>query len=111
MTEQRHARRHARGRALYRSVLDEIDPRVIRAAAEAEGLTDELVVARVLLHRQLAEHPENAELMVKLMHLLVRMVGAQHRLTGEELERFTAEMEKRLAQFIANALGEEAADG
>jgi hypothetical protein len=73
-------------------------------------LTDELVVARVLLHRELVEHPENAERMVKLMHLLVRMVGAQHRLTGADLERFKAEMEKRLAQFIANALGEEAAD-
>lgn len=115
MTERRGTQRRtlgrARGRVLYQNVLNEIDPRVLAAAARTEGLTDELVVARVLLHRQLAEHPESPELLVKLMHLLVRMVSAQHRLTGEDLDRFKAEMEKRLAQFIANALGEEAADG
>jgi hypothetical protein len=112
MTEQqRHTRRHPRRRSresvLYHSVLKEADPRLIAAAARAEGLTDELVVARVLLARYLAEHPENVEVMVKAMHLLARMVIAQHRLSGEDAAALEGHLSKLADEMAVAILGKE----
>jgi len=92
-------------------VLAEVDPRVLAMAERADGLADETALVRLLLRRQLAERPEATELVIKGMHLLVRMVSAEHRLAGDEMEQFKAEARKVIAQFVRNAMGGEAADG
>jgi hypothetical protein len=93
MTERRHgARRHRRHQQraalLYQSALDAVDPRVLVAAETAEGLADEVAVVRLLLRRQLEQDPDNLELTLKAMHLLVRMVMAQHQIAGADAAAF-----------------------
>jgi hypothetical protein len=96
---------------LYQRAIEAIEPGALAAAARAEGLDDEVAVLRVLLRRHLTEHPENVELMFKGMHLLVRMVTAQHGLSGEDAAQLEERLKMLARHFAAAAFGEEAADG
>ncbi len=115
MTE--HARgngrraRRPRPTKLYRSVLAASDPRVVLQAERAEGLTDEIATVRLLLRRQLEENPPDMELLIKGMHLLVRMVVAQHQLSAGDAEQFGAGVQRAIEEFAANILGREVGDG
>lgn len=104
-------RRGRRPANLYRSVMQEITPDVLAAAARTEGLNDEVAVVRVLLRRHLAEHPENLELVLKGMHLLVRMVTAQHGLSSADAAQLNERAEELARHFAAAVFGEEVADG
>ncbi len=108
---RRHGRRHARTANLYQSVIVESDAAVIAAAREAEGLTDEVAVVRVLLRHHLAEHPENLELTIKAMHLLVRMVTAQAHLSGEDAAQLQERTDELANQFAAAIFKQGAANG
>jgi hypothetical protein len=113
MTEPTLQTRRRRTRAfdLYKSVLEESDAGLLAAAAHAEGLADEVALVRVLLHRHLAEHPEGLELTIKGMHLLVRMVAAQHKLSGADAAALDARADELARHFAAAILGEEAPHG
>jgi len=90
----------------YRSVLEETD--TLAEATSTEGLSDEVALLRVLLRRQLAERPENVELTLKGLHLLVRMVVAQFRLAGVDSEQMEARTQELIQQMTAIFLSEEA---
>jgi len=116
MTErQRHARGHrrrpSRAALLYLSVLDEVDPRLLTAAETAAGLTDELTLVRLLLHRQVQADPNNLELMLKGIHLLVRMVVAQHGLGEDERAALSTGVEQAIDRLASGIIGLEVADG
>jgi hypothetical protein len=96
---------------LYRSVLDEIDPRVLAAASTAEGLDDEVLLLRLLLRRHLLEHPGDLELTLKGMHLLVRMVVARFKLSGTDAAALEEGVRMALDQFSSSVLGKEPIDG
>ena len=109
---RRHTRRHGRAALLYRSALDAVDPRVLLAAETAEGLTDEMALVRLLLRRQLEQDPDNLELTIKGMHLLARMVSAQHQLSGADAAAFderAAELLEQVRRIFAET--GEAVDG
>ena len=108
---RRHARRDPHGWALYRSVLEEVDPRVLSAAEQAEGLSDELTVVRLLLRRQLQADPQDLELVLKGLHLLVRMVIAQHKLSGEDAQAFSGQADELARHFAAAIFSREETDG
>lgn len=105
--------RHQRRRQgnFYRRLTAEVDPAMLAAAARAEGLDDEVAIVRVLLGRHLAEHPENLELTIKGMHLLVRMVTAQHQLSGADAAELNERVDQVARHFAAAVFGQEAADG
>lgn len=104
-------RRRRKSGELYRRAIEAIEPGALAAAARAEGLDGEVAVLRVLLRRHLTEHPENVELMFKGMHLLVRMVTAQHGLSGEDAAQLKERMDVLARHFAAAVFGQEAADG
>lgn len=107
----RSAVRPATARALYRGVLEEVDPRVLDAAWYAEGLDDEVTLVRLLLHRQIERDPDNLDLMIKGLHVLVRMVTARHNLTDAEKAALNEGVQRALDQLTANIMGVEAAHG
>jgi hypothetical protein len=103
--------RRRRRSNLYRRVAAAVDPAVMTAAARAEGLDDEVALVRVLLGQHLAEHPEDLELTIKGMHLLVRMVTAQHQLSGTDAAALNERVDQVARHFAAAVFGEEVADG
>jgi hypothetical protein len=118
MTSREHtpragSARHRRRRQanLYRRLTAEVDPAMLAAAARAEGLDDEVAIVRVLLGRHLADHPENLELTIKGMHLLVRMVTAQHQLSGADAAELNERVDQVARHFAAAVFGQEVADG
>jgi hypothetical protein len=104
---RRHGRRHGRAALLYQGVLDAVDPRVLDAAETAEGLTDELALVRLLLRRQLESDPDNLEMTIKGLHLLVRMVVAQHKLSGEDVTALEGQLGKLADEMAIAILGKE----
>ncbi len=53
----------------------------LKRAHEAEGLKDEIALLRVRLKAAAHEHPENLELLLRGVGMLVRAVTAQYRLS------------------------------
>jgi hypothetical protein len=104
---RRHGRRHGRAALLYQSALDAVDPRVLVAAETAEGLADEVTLVRLLLRRQLEQDPDNLELTIKGMHLLVRMVSAQHELSGADMTALEGHLGKLANEMAVAILGKE----
>ncbi len=117
MTERTRGRRravHARHAAprpdnFYQRVLNEGEAALAEAAA-ADGLADETVLLRVLVRRQLEEHPESLEQTIKALHLLVRMVSAQYRLSGEDAARLSERVHEIADQLAVAVLGVEGDD-
>ena len=117
MTEQGHGHtRRTRWRPrrtnLYQDVLEQSDRAAFAEAAAVEGLEDEVPLLRLLLRRQLAEHPENLEMTIKGMHLLVRMVSVQHGLSGADEAAFderAAGLIEQVRRIVAGT--EEVGDG
>lgn len=114
MAERGHNRRPRTKRAvmpsnMYWRVLEESEPGVFARAERSEGLADELAVVRVLLLRQLAEHPENLDLTFKGIHLLVRMVTAQFKLSDADASQFNEGVHQAIQQLAESIIGEEVA--
>lgn len=113
MTEQlrkhQRARRHRRAlrpENFYEGVLQESDA-ALAAAAGATGLTDELALLRVLVRRQIEEHPDRLDQTIRALHLLVRMVAVQFRLSGDDQQRLRDSLDAVVQQLTAAVLGEE----
>lgn len=70
-----------RARNFYRHAVDKAERLDLERAAEIEGLDDEIALMRVRLKRAVEEHPEDVQLLVKGMDILVRAVGARYRLS------------------------------
>jgi hypothetical protein len=104
-TGGRSRRRTARPRPnFYQQALTEAERAALAGAAAAEGLTDEVAMLRLLVRRHLAQQPENFDQTIKALHLLVRMVAVQFRLSGEDAERLDERVAEVVNQFAAVVL-------
>ena len=65
----------------YRQALDQADRLDLERAQEIEGLDDEIALLRVRLKRAVEEHPQDVQLLVKGLDILMRAVGARYRLS------------------------------
>lgn len=89
-------------RNFYRQALDQAERLDLEDAQEMEGLDDEIALLRVRLKRAVDEHPEDVQLLVKGLDMLVRAVGARYRLSPKS--------RKDLADNLAatlNSLGDQ----
>lgn len=80
-------RRRAPGRVahnFYRNALDQAGREDLEAAAEREGLDDEVALLRMLVRRELAAEPADMKLVLQSMTLLLRAVGARYKLAPED---------------------------
>ncbi|MBI2908091.1 MAG: hypothetical protein HYX92_10615 [Chloroflexi bacterium] len=68
-------------KAFYAAALSEAERLLLSSAEDIEGLDEEIALLRVGLHRAIAEEPENVELRLKLINMVVRAVAARYRLS------------------------------
>jgi hypothetical protein len=94
--------RQAAARNFYRQALDEAELLDLERAQEMEGLDDEIAMMRVRLKRAVEEHPQDVQLLVKGLDILVRAVGARYRLSPKSRR----ELADNLAATL-NSLGEQ----
>ncbi len=95
-------RARATARNFYHKALDQAERLDLKRAQEIEGLDDEIALMRVRLKRAVAEHPQDVQLLVKGLEILVRAVGARYRLSPKS--------RKDLAENLAatlNSLGDQ----
>ena len=83
-------------RNFYGGALDRAERLDLEQAQEIEGLDDEIALMRVRLKRAVEKHPEDVQLLVKGLDILVRAVGARYRLSPKS--------RKDLAENLAAAL-------
>jgi len=83
-------------RNFYGAALDQAERLDLELAQEIEGLDDEIALMRVRLKRAVEQHPEDVQLLVKGLGILVRAVGARYRLSPKS--------RKDLAENLAAAL-------
>jgi len=78
------AQRQAKlAREFYGSALDAAERIELEAASEVEGLDEEIAVLRMKLREALAKRPDDLQLMLRGMDLLVKAVSARYRLSPE----------------------------
>ncbi len=82
--------------AFYTDALTEAERLELPAAAELQGLDEEIAVLRVKLRSALREHPEDLRLAATGVSLLVKAVAAQYRLSPKA--------RRDLADHLATAL-------
>lgn len=84
--------------AFYASALSEAERVRLSRAQQMEGLDEEIALLRVRLGSLVAEQPENTELLLKGIGMLVRAVSAKYRLSPQAKDN--------LADAISNVLKE-----
>ncbi len=95
-------RARASARNFYHQALDRAERLDLERAQEVEGLDDEIALMRVRLKRAMKEHPQDVQLLMKGLEILVRAVGARYRLSPKS--------RKDLAENLAatlNSLGDQ----
>ena len=92
----RTRRRSRLTRDFYGSALDAAGRIKLEAAEEIEGLDREIALLRVKLHEVLTERPEELQLMLRGIDLLVKAVSARYRLSKQA--------EEDLAESIAGVI-------
>ncbi|MEE9324178.1 MAG: hypothetical protein V3U90_01295 [Dehalococcoidia bacterium] len=65
----------------YSTILSEAERVLLSQAQEAEGLDEEIALLRLRLKNHLEEHPDDLSLLLRGMETLVKMVGANYRLS------------------------------
>lgn len=73
--------RKKRGQDFYAEALSEAEKLLLSEARELEGLDEEIALLRVKLNQTLHEEPENKELQLKQVGMLVRALATKYRLS------------------------------
>lgn len=94
--------RQAAARNFYRQALDQAERLDLERAQEIEGLDDEIALMRVRLKRAMEEHPQDVQLLVKGLDILIRAVGARYRLSPKSRR----DLAENLAATL-NSLGDQ----
>ena len=105
-------KRKGRGKAkgFYAQAMSQAERLLLAEAQEVEGLDEEIALLRVRLSRLAAEEPENLELLVKGVGMLVRAVSTKYRLSPRA-ENDLYESVLGVLRGIGGALGLEGFDG
>ena len=83
----------------YDAVLGRAD---MVAAARVEGIDEELAILRARLRATWAAHPDNADIVLKGIEVLVRVLSARHRISKKRLDDFI-----EAAVTVVTSLGEQ----
>ena len=83
---RRRPHRPPSGPRFYASVLAEAERTALEAARQLEGLDEEIALLRVKLQSALAERPDDHDLLLKSVSLLVRAVATRYRIAGPAQE-------------------------
>lgn len=70
-----------RAKSFYKEALSQAEQVLLPEALEVEGLEQEIALLRLKLQQALVERPEDMDLLLKGVNLLVRAVAAQYRLS------------------------------
>ena len=81
MAAAARARRRPSPRNFYRQALTEAEQVELGQAQKVDGLDDEIALLRVRLKRAVDERPEDIQLLVRGMDLLVKAVATRYRLS------------------------------
>ncbi|GEM_PF-4510343 len=81
VTQPQAARRVAVAESFYRDALTEAEQALLPEAMEMEGLDEEIALLRLKLQQAIMERPEDLDLLMKGVGLLVRAVATQYRLS------------------------------
>jgi hypothetical protein len=81
VTGAARARRRRSPRNFYRQALTEAEQVELSQAQDIEGLDDEIALLRVRLKHAVEERPEDMQLLVRGLDLLVKAVAARYRLS------------------------------
>ncbi|MBI4338788.1 MAG: hypothetical protein HY680_02405 [Chloroflexi bacterium] len=73
----------------YASALSHAERLRLPKARSMQGLDEEIALLRVRLHRAAQEHPEQFELLLKGVSVLVRLVAARYRLSDRPAEELS----------------------
>ncbi len=109
-TPRRSAGRRPSGKQFYASVLEAAERTALEAARELDGLDEEIALLRVKLQTALAERPEDHELLMKGVNLLVRAVATRYRISGPAQEDLYQSIVGVLKGVGAALLPEEGSD-
>lgn len=75
-----------RAKSFYKEALSQAEQVLLPEALEVEGLEQEIALLRLKLQQTLVERPEDMDLLLKGVNLLVRAVAAQYRLSPKAKE-------------------------
>jgi len=76
-------------RNFYQAALTEAERLLLSQAEEIEGLDEEIALLRLRLRQALQEHPENTELLLKGVAMLVKAVATKYRLSPAAKQNLT----------------------
>jgi hypothetical protein len=76
-------------KSFYAKALSEAERVELEQAMEVEGLDEEIALLRLRLREALSQHPENTQLLLRGVELLVKAVGAKYRLTKDGKKNLT----------------------
>ncbi len=79
--QQQEAKRAEGAESFYRDALTEAEQVLLPEAMEMEGLDEEIALLRLKLQQAIMERPEDLDLLIKGVSLLVRAVATQYRLS------------------------------
>ena len=100
----------SRKRGFYAEALSEAERIRLPEAREIEGLDEEIALLRVRLSTMLSEHPENTELILKGVGMLVKAVATKYRLSKKAKENLADAITEVLKE-VGGALYPEGFDG
>jgi len=100
----------SRKRGFYAEALSEAEKVRLPEAREIEGLDEEIALLRVRLSTLLSEHPENTELLLKGVGMLVKAVATKYRLSKKARANLTDAITDVLKE-VGSALYPEGFDG
>ncbi len=80
----------------YGSVLDEAE---LISAMAREGIDDEVAALRVRLRRFMKEHPEDVELMLKGMSVLIRAASVRYRMSAQSKSELAESLAAVMSQM------------
>lgn len=80
---------------------------VLKEAAGVEGLDEEIAVLRMKLRSVLSERPDDLALMLRGIDLLVKAVSARYRLSKDEEEEVTNNLET-MVEYLGRLLAPDA---
>jgi hypothetical protein len=93
-----------RVRGFYEPALSDADLAILEQAREVRGLAQEAALLRTRLRRELQDQPEDFEALMAGVRLLVSVLLAQHRISGDQAETLVAAMATTFEHF-ADLLG------
>ena len=97
-------------KGFYAEALKEAEKVLLPDARRIEGLDEEIALLRVRLSSLLAQHPENTELLLKGVGMLVRAVATKYRLSSKARRNLTDAITE-VVREIGGALYPEGFDG